>query len=158
MMYGVYRKGKKHFQSRQAPTHTRFLLAAGTAPNRRVWNQNCVAKMPSVQQTTTQLVAIYIIATNFICCYRMCLPPKLIRCIFHLLPPIMYGCIFHLLPPIQIRCIFYLLARIMIHRITFYCHQQMNIATVTIATKFVTLQYFFDAIEHIAWQYGHIPT
>ena len=46
-------------------------------------------------------VAIYIIATNFMCCYRTCLPPIMIHCIFHLLPQIMIGCI------------------------TFYCHQQI---------------------------------
>jgi len=97
--------------------------------------------MPSLQQTTMQppfVVAIYIIATNLMCCYRMCLPPTMIRCIFHLLPPTMIRCIFHLLPLTMIRCI------------TFYCYQQVNIAIVTLATKFVTLQYLFDAMEHIA--------
>ena len=39
-----------------------------------------------------------------------------------------------------------------------YYHQQMNVAIVTLATKFVMLQDFVDAIEHTAWQYGHIPT
>jgi len=141
--------------------------------------------MPSLQQTTTQplfVVAIYIIATNFICCYRTCLPPTKIHCIFHLLPPTMihcifhllpptmfrcifhllqptmFGCAFHLLPPTMIRCIFHLLPPTMIRSITFYCHQQMNVAIVTLATKFVTLQDFFDAMEYTAWQYGHIPT
>jgi len=68
--------------------------------------------MPSLQQTITQplfVVAIYIIATNFICCYRTCLPPIMTRCIFHLLSPTMIHCILHLLPPTMSHCIFYLL-------------------------------------------------
>jgi hypothetical protein len=44
----------------------------------------------------------------------------------------------------------------MIRRITFYCHQQMNVAIVTPATKFVMLQDFFDAMEDTTWQYGLI--
>jgi hypothetical protein len=34
----------------------------------------------------------------------------------------------------------------------------MNVAIVIVGTKFVTLQEFFDAMEHTAWQYDHIPT
>jgi len=128
--------------------------------------------MPLLQQPNMQplfVVAIYIIATNFMCCYRTCLQPTMIRCIFHLLPstmfrciflllpPTMFGCAFPLLPPTMIRCIFHLLPPTMIRSITFYCHQQMNVAILTLATKFVTLQDFFDAMEYTAWQYGHIP-
>jgi len=39
----------------------------------------------------------------------------------------------------------------LIRRITFYCHQQMSVAVVILATNFFTLQHFFDAMEHIAW-------
>ena len=72
--------------------------------------------------------------------------PKCPCCNELLLPPTIICCIFHLLPPIRIRCI------------TFYCHQEMNVAIVARATNFVTLQYFFDTMEHTTWQYGHIPT
>ena len=77
------------------------------------------------------VVAIYIIATNFMCCYRTCLPPTMIRCIFHLLsptiircishllPPTMICCVSHPLPPTMIRCIFHLLPPIMIRYIIF---------------------------------------
>jgi hypothetical protein len=34
----------------------------------------------------------------------------------------------------------------------------MNVAIVTLATKFVTLQDIYDAMEHTAWQYDYIPT
>ena len=34
----------------------------------------------------------------------------------------------------------------------------MNVAIVTLATKFVTLQDFFDAMEDTTWQYGVILT
>jgi hypothetical protein len=70
----------------------------------------------------------------------------MIRCIFYLLPPTMSCYIFHQLQPTMIHCI------------TFYCHRQMNMTIMTLATKFVTLQNFFDAMEHTAWQYGYIPT
>jgi hypothetical protein len=116
--------------------------------------------MPSLQQTTQLLfvVAIYIIATNFMCCYRTCLPPTMFRCILHLLPQTMIRCIFHLFPPTIIRCSFHLLPPTMIRCITFYCHQQINVAIVTLATKFVALRNFFNAMVHTAWQYSHIPT
>ena len=116
------------------------------------------------------LLLQYTLLPQTLCCCMTCLPPtmirclflllpqKMIRCILHILPPTMIHCIFHLVPPTMSHCIFHLLARTMIRCITFYCHQQMNVAIVTLATKFVTLQDFFDAMEHIAWQYGHIPT
>jgi hypothetical protein len=70
----------------------------------------------------------------------------------------MIGCVFHLLPPTMIHYIFHLLPTTIICCITFYCHQQMNVAIVTLATKFGMLQDFFDAMEYTVWQYGHIPT
>ena len=33
-----------------------------------------------------------------------------------------------------------------------------NVVIGTVATKNLTLQYLFDAMEQAAWQYGHIPT
>jgi hypothetical protein len=39
-----------------------------------------------------------------------------------------------------------------------YCKHTLCVAIVTLATKFVMLQDFFDAMEHTTWQYGHIPT
>jgi len=73
--------------------------------------------MHLLQQTITQplfVVAMWIIAINIMCSYRMCLPPTMTRCIFHLLPPTMIDCIFHLLPPTMCNCIFYLLPQTML--------------------------------------------
>ena len=39
-----------------------------------------------------------------------------------------------------------------------YCKHVMCVAIVTLATKFVMLQDFVDAMEYTAWQYCHIPT
>ena len=116
------------------------------------------------------LLLQYTLLPQTLCCCMTCLPPtmisclfhllppKMIRCIFHILPPTMIHCIFHLVPPTMSHCIFHLLARTMIRCSTFYCHQQMNVAIVTLATKFVTLQDFFDAMEDTTWQYGVIAT
>ena len=50
------------------------------------------------------------------------------------------------------------IAPTMIRCITFYCHRQMNVAIVTLATKIVPLQDCFDAMEYTTWQYDHIST
>jgi len=116
--------------------------------------KKCVGQNALVATNYSQplfVVAIYIIATNFICCYRTCLPPTMIHCIYHLLPfssittsidslhfpsitPNNDSSHYLLLPPAN------------------------ECAIVTLATKFVTLQDFYDAMENIAWWYSHLPT
>ena len=74
--------------------------------------KKALAKMPLLQQPNMQplfVVAIYIIATNFMCCYRISLPPTMICCISHLLPPTMIHYVSHLLPPTMIHCVSHLL-------------------------------------------------
>ena len=80
------------------------------------------------------VVAIYIIATSFMCCYRISLPPTMICCISHLLPPTMIRYVSYLLPPTMIRCVSHLLQPTIIRCITIYCNQQMNVAKEIIAS------------------------